>query len=183
VNKGIVLWPDEATSELVRQIWRLLATEGLPSLATHTHRRHRPHVSLFVADNLPVRPALDAIGLVPPRPIRLRIESAGVFPGGILFLAVAMNQALLDEHRRVHEVIEPYAIGPWSQYAPGTWTPHVTLARGLNRAQLAEAIPLVLDRLPIEGRLDAGGIDDGDSGQYWISSDEIRGGWDGQVGR
>jgi 2'-5' RNA ligase len=138
-------------------------------MATHTHRRHQPHASLVVAEMLEVEPTLEAVGAVPARPIRLSVSSVGVFPGGVLFLACDPNRELLEEQQRVHKAVISTAIGPWPYFDPGSWTPHITMAMGLTNQQLAEALPVVLDHLPIEGRLDEGGVEDGTTGEKWPS--------------
>jgi hypothetical protein len=43
---------DDRADAAVRQLWQRLTDAGLPSMATRTHRRHRPHVSLAVAGSL-----------------------------------------------------------------------------------------------------------------------------------
>jgi hypothetical protein len=43
---------DDQADAAVRRLWQRLADAGLPSLATRTHRQHRPHVSLAVAESL-----------------------------------------------------------------------------------------------------------------------------------
>ena len=167
-----MLWPDEVTSDAIHYLWNLLADHGVPSMATHTHKLHRPHVSLSVAEHLPVRAALDAVAPVASQPIRLLIEAAGVFPGGVLYLAVVPNSELLDEQRRVHEALRPLAIEPWPHFEPGGWTPHITTGWALTDGQIAKALPTVLDCLPIEGWLDTGGIEDGTTGERWTEVGE-----------
>lgn len=49
---AIEMFFDEHADTAVRALWQQLATAGLPSLATWTHRRHRPHVSLTVTGSL-----------------------------------------------------------------------------------------------------------------------------------
>jgi hypothetical protein len=137
MSRGVVLWPDRTTSQTIRDLWNLLSDRGVPSTATHTHRLHQPHISLTVAEHLPVREALDAVGTVPSRPIRLLIEAAGVFPGGYLYMAVVPSAELLDEQRRVHEAVRSSATEPWPHFEPGTWTPHITT--GPARPALASA--------------------------------------------
>jgi hypothetical protein len=99
---------------VIRDLWDELETEGVPSMATHTHKLHKPHVSLIVAEHLPVNASLQAVGPVPTEPIRLLIEAAGVFPGGFLFLACVANVEMLDEQRRVHRAVQPLAVDPWA---------------------------------------------------------------------
>lgn len=169
VSRGAVLWLDEAVRLAVRAVWDQLAERGLPSQASHTHRLHQPHVSLTVAEHLPVDEALGLVGTVPMRPIRLRVESAGVFPGGVLFMACVVHQELLEEQRRVHDAVESVLVEPWPYFQPGRWTPHITCAMGCRPEQMSEALSVILDHLPIEGSLDHGGIEDGTTGESWPS--------------
>ena len=167
MSQGIVLWPDATTSRAIQELWAAIAAHGVPSMATHTHKLHQPHVSLTVAEQLPVRAALKAVAPVPTEPIRLLVNAAGVFPGGFLFLACVASRALLDEQLRVHQAVRMLAVDPWPYFEPGTWTPHITTGWALTTQQSAEALPLVLDCLPIEGWLESGGVEDGSTGEYW----------------
>ena len=165
-----MLWPDNATSRQIGDLWEMLEAASVPSMATHTHR---PHVSLIVAGYLSVNASLEAVMPVPRKPIRLLIEAAGVFPGGFLHLACVANHALLDEQRRVHELVRPLVVDPWPHFEPGDWTPHITLGWELTNRQLAQALPMVLDNLPIEGWLDHGGVEDGTTGENWTFPDGV----------
>ncbi len=44
---------------------------------------------------------------------------------------------------------------------------------------MAKALPTVLDRFPIEGCLDAGGVEDGGTGEYWTKVGRLRSHRDG----
>ena len=167
MSRGVVLWPDAEAGRAVRDLWDVLTERGLPSLATHTHRLHQPHVSLTVGEHLPAREALSALGCVPAAPIPLQVEAVAVFPGGHLILPVVVNQGLLDEQRRVHDAVDAVMVDPWPYYRPGAWMPHITLGMSYSPDQLALALPLVLASLPVEGHLDHGGVEDGSSGENW----------------
>ena len=167
MSRGVVLWPDDDTTHAVTDVWAALEADGIPTLASRTHRRHQPHVSLVVADDLVPESVLEVVGSVPRGPLRLLVSSPGVFPGGILFLTCVPNAALLEEQRRVHDLVAPMANGLRDHFTPGAWSPHLTNAYDLDDAQLARAVPVVLDHLPIEGWLTRGGVEDGDSGERW----------------
>ena len=167
MSRGVVLWPDPSTSTTIEALWRRLDDAGVPSLASFTHRRHRPHVSLIVGEHLDPEPTIDALGPTPPEPIPLRIEAVGVFPGGVLFLPCVMNDHLTNEHRRVRQRVSSLVEGHWPYVAPGAWTPHITVAVGLSRDQVARGLDVALDELPIKGLLDAAGIEDGSTGESW----------------
>jgi len=155
----------------VRELWDGLNALGLHSLATITHRLHQPHCSLSVAEQLPAGDALQAVGTVPVRPIPLLVESVGVFPSqGTLFLALVANRALLDEQYRIHRAIAPLAVRPWPYFEFDAWTPHITLSWALTPTELGTAIPFVLERLPISGTFDHGGVEDGTTGENWAAA-------------
>lgn len=171
MSRGVVLWPDEQASIAIGALWTTLADHGLPSLATHTHRLHQPHCSLSVAEELAVDDALDAVGRVPAAPIPLHVEAVAVFPPvNALVLAVVVNEQLLAEQRRVHMALRPLAVRPWPYFEYNAWVPHITLSVGNNAEQLARAIPLMLDALPIRGTFDRGGVEDGTTGENWPTS-------------
>jgi hypothetical protein len=168
MSRGVVLWPDAVAAGDVRELWVALSERGLPSLATHSHRRHQPHCSLSVAEELAWDEALDAVGVVPSEPIPLLVGSVGVFPpDGALVLACVANRALLSEQRRVHRALAPVAVHPWSFFEGDAWIPHVTLSTAMTPDQLATAIPLVMERLPLRGIFDRGGVEDGTTGENW----------------
>jgi hypothetical protein len=169
VSRGVVLWPDASCGAAVRELWTALSMAGLPSLGTHTHRLHQPHVSLVVAEDLDVAAAARAVGLTPRAPIPFRVEMAGVFPGGVLALPIVPTHELLDEQRRVSAAVGDLAIGRWPFTRPGAWSPHMTCAYGLSGPQLEAALAIALDRLPLTGHFDTGGIEDGSSGENWPS--------------
>ena len=168
MSRGLVLWPDEQASGLMRNVWADLADAGLPSQANHTHRLHRPHCSLSVAAELPPDDALTAVGPVPEEPIPLLVESVGVFPpNGALFLACVANEQLLSEQRRVHAALAPVAAQPLPFYEYNAWVPHITLAMAMSSDELARAIPIAMAALPIRGSFASGGVEDGATGEHW----------------
>lgn len=168
MSRGVVLWPEASVAARVRELWDGLSARGLPSLATTTHRLHQPHCSLAVAEDLSASEALSAIGVLPNRPIPLVIESVGVFPStSALFLACVANKALLDEQCRVHRAVAPLAVEPWPYFELDAWVPHITVSWSLRPAELAAAIPFILERLPITGAFDHGGVEDGTTGENW----------------
>lgn len=168
--RAVVLYPDASIEAAVRALWSELEEVGVPTLATFTHRLHPPHVSLVVADDLPVEATLDALhalGPLPSEPLPLVAPSAGVFPPGVLFLGAVNRPALLAHHERVDAAVAPLATRPQPSYRPGSWVPHVTLSQSLTPEQLAVALPIVLRRLPLRGSLDRAGLEDGVTGEHW----------------
>jgi hypothetical protein len=172
MSRGVVLWPDADTAAAVRDLWRTLAAAGLPSLATHTHRLHQPHVSLVVAEHLDIEAVHAAVGTVPAIRVRCRMNVAGFFPGGVLMLPLVPSTELLVEHQRVSTALGELAVGRWAHTEPSLWTPHITCAYGIAPDQIAAATAIVLEFLPLHGYLTGGGIEDGTTGENWPSSND-----------
>ena len=141
--QSVELLLDPATDDAVRAQWALLAAAGLPSQARHTGESNAPHVTLAVRTTIPddLDDALAAAVRDLP-PVRLGGLLVFVHRRCVLARAVVPSAALLALHARVHTVLdgEP-ACGPSAPHlAPGTWTPHVTLARTLPAADLSTAV-------------------------------------------
>jgi 2'-5' RNA ligase superfamily len=159
---AIEMFFDEQADAAVRALWQQLATAGLPSLATRTHRRHRPHVSLTVTESLdqadlaPVRSALAG-----PLPAVL-LDALATFPGseGALFLATVVTADLLTLHTRVHQALSGQPVTHWPYYLPGRWVPHCTLAQGLGRDEIAAAFRVLHGYQPIAAQVTSAGITD-----------------------
>jgi 2'-5' RNA ligase len=159
---ALEMYFDDEADAAVRELWQRLTDAGLPSLAIRTHRRHRPHVSLAVAESLadadlaPLRSVL-----VAHQPI-LQLYVLGTFPGegGALFLGVRVTAELLAFHAQVHAALGGQPVEHWPYYQPGNWVPHCTLAEGLGQAEAGKAFGLLAGYEPIEATVLAGGIKD-----------------------
>jgi hypothetical protein len=167
VSRGVVLWPDQATEALVQRIYSDLSRIGIPTVASES-TAHRPHVSLVVADALNVEAVLAAVGSGPSAPIDLLVESVSIVKARHLLLNITPSTPLLREQSSVHSRVRPHATNSWPHYEPGRWLPHLTLARSLTDEQLRQAIPLVLDYLPLNGALRTGGVEDGTTDDRWV---------------
>jgi hypothetical protein len=154
----------------IRSLWQRLAETGLPSLATLTHCRHRPHVSLAVAESLagadlaPLQAAL--VGRQP----TLSLYVLGTFPGseGALFLGVAVTAELLAFHADIHAALADQPAEQWPYYLPGSLVPHCTLAEGLSRTQAAQAFGLLHGYEPVTATVSEFGIKDTATGSVTL---------------
>jgi 2'-5' RNA ligase len=159
---ALEMYFDDVADAAVRELWQRLTDAGLPSLATRTHRRHRPHVSLAVAESLadadlaPLRSVLSA------HQPTLQLYVLGTFPGrgGALFLGVQVTAELLAFHAQVHAALGGQPIEHWPYYQPGNWVPHCTLAEGLDQAEAGSAFGLLAGYEPIAAMVLAAGIKD-----------------------
>ncbi len=147
---------DEKTESMVRRIWEDLAVAGVRSPAVRTSVSNRPHVTLAVAERMDdavaaaVRPALARL------PLDCLIGAPMVFGvrSTTLVRLVVPSAELLGLHAEVYRICLPHmGDGPLRNVQPGSWTPHVTLARRMAPDQLAKALAVRNLAREIRGRL------------------------------
>lgn len=137
---SVELLLDEVSETSVREEWQALATAGLSSMAAHTAPSNRPHVTLLVRSTLENPDA----ALARREAFEVRLGAPLLFGDGdrrVLVRSVIPSSALLALHADVHRAAGPGADAPHT--APGTWTPHVTLARRVRLQDLERALALV----------------------------------------
>lgn len=158
---------DHAATRRIRALWDALEAAGIPSLRDLTHRRHVPHISLAVADQLdPARVASALAGLPAPPPLPLEFPYAGQFVGRVLWLGPAPSAALLTHHATVHTRLAAAGIDVDELYHPGRWVPHCTLSMRVPRPLIGEAVRLCLEVLPIPATLTTAAVADHNRGIY-----------------
>jgi 2'-5' RNA ligase len=138
----------------------------VPSLASRTHRRHRPHISLAVAEGIKPGQLQDASDRLAASHLDVTLYAPAVFPRpGVLYLSVVPTLALLQLHEEVHAALRDSMAAPREGYAVGAWMPHCTLAQDLTRAQLVRGIDLVCDQPPITTHVSSVGLLDTTTGE------------------
>lgn len=94
-----------------------------------------PHLTFAVYDDVAPATAAARIDALPASPpIPLRFTGIGAFPAsGVLHLTPAASAALPALHAALHRAV---GAGGRAHFQPGEWTPHCTLATGLDPAAL-----------------------------------------------
>jgi 2'-5' RNA ligase len=134
---------------------------GIPSLRGLLDGRHRPHLSLAVAEELDpaaVREALHDFDVAPP--LTLSLQYAGLFVGRVLWLGPAPTVELLGHQERVWRRLSEAGVKLSELYAPGSWVPHCTVSMRVPRPVLTEATRLCLEMLPIEATVTRAAVAD-----------------------
>ncbi|HSK96297.1 MAG TPA: 2'-5' RNA ligase family protein [Euzebyales bacterium] len=165
--QALELFFDPATESAVRTIWANLEARGLRSLMRSRQGRHRPHVTLAVAERMTLAQADTATTpLRDANDLALRLGSVAVFPGrqGVLYLAVVPTLRLLRLHREVHARLMGAGVETDRHYLPDVWVPHCTLAEGLTQEQVTTAVGAVKRLRPIPGEAFGVGLVDTDTG-------------------
>lgn len=166
--QALEFWFDDAADAAVRKLWRRLDEAGVPSLATRTHGRHRPHVTFALQGAIPprTREALrEDLRLLAIPNLWLSTLAAFSASEPVLMLAAVVDTELLAVHSAVHDVLAKKVKQPQAYYLPGSWVPHCTLAQGLEPAQVAAGFAALYPVEPIRARVDAIAIVDTHTGE------------------
>jgi 2'-5' RNA ligase len=156
---------DPSTEAAIKDLWARLETAGVPSLASRTHRRHRPHISLSVAEQIKTDQLQGACERLAATHLDLTLYSPAVFPRrGVLYLTVVPTLALLRLHDQVHAVLRHSMVSPRELYAVGAWIPHCTLAQELTRPQITRGIDLLHEQPVITAHVSSAGLLDTTTG-------------------
>jgi hypothetical protein len=150
VTLAVCLLLDERAETTVRGLWRRLEDAGVPTLLTHTHGLHVPHLTwaaLRSYDREAVRAALAALPEQPP--LTLHLDAFGTFRRSRCWLSPAVSASLVARQAAVVTAVTETGADLHRHYQPGTWVPHVTLAPRLHLRDLATVAALVYDVLPI----------------------------------
>jgi 2'-5' RNA ligase len=166
MGQAVELLFDPTTEAAIKGVWDELETSGVPSLASRTHRRHRPHISLTVAERIDAAQLHGARECLAATHLDVTLYAPGVFPRpGVLYLSVVPTLALLRLHEDVHAALRDSMVAPRDGYSVGGWMPHCTLAQDLTRAQLVRGIDLLHDQPVIDAHVSSAGLLDTATGE------------------
>lgn len=168
VALAVCLLFDRRTERAIRALWDRLESIGVPSLGSHTHGRHVPHLSYAVLrtwDLAGVKAALG--GLDTADPVELRFDGIGLFRRGRAWLLAGVATDLVTRQERVVAAVTATGAGLHKHYVPGTWLPHCSLAPRASLAQLPVLAAAVYDVLPLPARLDRAALIDSATGELW----------------
>lgn len=146
----VCLLLDDAADRAVRRLWGRLEQAGVPTLLSHTHGRHVPHLtlaSLTSCDLEDVRAALTALPAA--EPLATRFEALGVFRRSRCWLAPTVTTGLLVRQQAAVHAVRDAGADVHDAYRPGGWVPHLTLAPRLHLRELAAVAERVNEILPL----------------------------------
>ena len=147
---AVCLLFDAAADRAIRKVWRRLEDAGVPTLLSHTHRRHLPHLSYAVLRKFDVDAVLDAVDHLPQgRPVTLHFDALGMFRRSRCWLVPAVSTDLVTRQERVVDAVLGTGADLHRHYRPGMWVPHCTLAPRLRLDQLTTVARVVYDVLPL----------------------------------
>lgn len=165
---AVCLLFDPSGDRVVRALWARLEAEGVPSLASHTHGRHRPHLSYVVARSWDIDRLREELAALPDEgPFDLWFQGTVVFPRGRAALAASVSAEVARRQQAVAEAAAASGADLHRHYAPGRWVPHVSVATRGNGLQLPRITRAVNDALPLTVRVTSAALVDSGTGELW----------------
>jgi 2'-5' RNA ligase len=159
---------DRRTDRLLRNLWVRLEDLGLPTLLSHTHGHHVPHLSLAVLREWEHDEVMKAVQpLLSDRSAELYFDALGTFRRGRAWLVPAVGAEVLQLQASVVSAVVATGADLHRHYQPGRWVPHCTLAPRVPLVALPVLTAAVYDVLPLEATADRAALIDSGTGQVW----------------
>ena len=159
----------DARSDLrMRELWSRLEDAGVSTLATHTHRRHHPHLSYAVLRSWDLARVQEALCALPSaEPFAMSFHGTLAFPRGRAALAPAITPDVGLRQCRIVTALEATGAELHRHYQAGQWVPHVSVATRAPGPKLVTVVKAIADVLPMTVRVDRAALVDSATGQTW----------------
>ena len=168
VALAVCLLFDRRSERAIRALWDHLESLGVPSLRSHTHGRHVPHLSYAVLRSWDLASVTAALsGLDAGEPVDLGFDGIGLFRRGRVWLLSGTAADLAARQERVAAAVAAAGADLHKHYLPGSWLPHCSLAPRAPLAQLPVLAGAVYDALPLHARLDRAALINSATGELW----------------
>jgi hypothetical protein len=168
VALAVCLLFDGQSDRALRALWDRLETQGVPSLRSHTHGRHLPHVSFAVLRGWDLAAVTAALaGLPDGGPLELSLDGVGLFRRGRAWLLPGVSSHLVARQERVVNVLLETGAQLHKHYQPGMWMPHCSIAPRASLSQLPVLAAAVYDVLPLRVTLDRAALINSATGESW----------------
>ncbi|WP_034268141.1 2'-5' RNA ligase family protein [Haloechinothrix halophila] len=165
---GVCLLFDGKSQRAVRNLWDRIESEGVPTLRSHTHGMHHPHLSYVVLlhwDADKVRGAVD--DLPGHEPFELTFDALGSFRRGRVCLVPAVPNGLVERQQRVVEATRGTGAVVHKHYEVDRWLPHLSLANRARLDTLPAIAAVIYDVLPLTVRINRAALIDSSTGRVW----------------
>lgn len=165
---AVCLLLDAATDRALRALWTRLEDAGVPTLLSHTHRNHVPHLSYAVLRSYDVDAVLGAVAALPDAgPVVLHADALGLFRRGRASLVPSVTSGLAGRQERVVAAAVGTGADLHRNYRPGVWVPHVSLATRARLGDLPAVAALAYTVLPMRLPVSRAALVDSSTGRQW----------------
>ena len=162
---SVCLLLDDRADRAVRALWQRLEDSGITTLLSHTHGRHRPHLTLASLLTYDLDAVRSTLTRLPGQEVTtVRFDALGMFRRSRCWLVPAASSELVLRQEAVAGAVAGTGALVHRNYEPGGWTPHLTLAPRLHLEQLPVVAHHAFEVLPIDGRLERAALIDTSTG-------------------
>ena len=168
VALAVCLLFDARADLLMRELWSRLEDQGVATLATHTHRRHYPHLSYAVLRSWQLARVQETLAALPAaEPFTMSFHGTLAFPRGRAALAPSITADVALRQWRIVTALEASGAELHRNYAAGQWVPHVSVATRAQGARLTTVVKAIADVLPLTVHVERAALIDSGTGQSW----------------
>lgn len=152
---AVCLLFDRRSDRAVRAVWDRLEERGVPSLRSHTHGRHVPHMSYAVLRRWDDDAVIGALAAIEGgQAVELSFDGIGLFRRGRVWLLAGVSAEFVARQQRVIDAVTATNSELHKHYRPGIWLPHCSVAPRATLTQLPIVVSALMDVLPLQARLD-----------------------------
>lgn len=165
---GVCLLFDGRSERALRNLWLRLERHGVPTLHSHTHGAHHPHLSYVVLldwDLEQVRAAVEALG--DHEPFDLTFDALGAFRRGRISLIPSVPSELAVRQRAVVEAVRATGALVHKHYEIDRWLPHSSLATRARTDLLPLVAATAYEVLPLTVHVRRAMLIDSATGDQW----------------
>jgi 2'-5' RNA ligase len=168
VALGVCLLFDRRAERALRGMWDRLERLGVPTLRTHTHGAHHPHLSYVVLLDWHLDQVRAAVERLPDHaPFEITFDAVGAFRRGRVSLVPAVPADLVPRQQGVLEAVRGTGAVVHRHYETDRWLPHAALAPRARLDQLPLIAAAVYDVLPLTVRISHAALVDSGTGRVW----------------
>jgi len=165
---AVCLLFDGRSERVIRNLWDRLEDVGVPTLRSHTHGIHVPHLSYVVLLRWDLDAVRDAVNKLPSRvPFEITFDAFGSFRRGRVCMVPAVpvdfvqcQQAVLEATRTTGAVVHKH-------YETDRWLPHLSLATRAQLGRLADCAEVIYQVLPLTVLVTRAALIDSSIGRQW----------------
>lgn len=165
---AVCLLFDRRGDRLMRELWGRLEEQGIPTLQTHTHGRHHPHLSYAVLLTWDLADVRRAVTDLPDGgPISLSFHGTVAFPRGRAAMVPAVSADVVRRQEAVSAALAKTGATVHHHYDPGRWVPHCSLSPRASGPALPRVAKAVADVLPLRVEATRAALIDSGTGEVW----------------
>jgi 2'-5' RNA ligase len=152
----------------MRNLWQRLELQGVPTLGSHTHGLHHPHVSYVVLlrwELDPIRAAVEQLD--DHQPFELTFDAVASFRRGRVSLVPSVPVDLVARQQAVVAATRATGALVHKHYEINRWLPHASLATRAPAGELAQLTASAYDVLPLTATVNRAALIDSATGRFW----------------